>query len=297
MAIEASRRKGPGLSFRAWVIAKSFDKTGLGMVSAAALRAYAVDVLGMNPRTWQRWVKQALHNGYFVKLDKGTTRRRDTWYQLPAAGHISHAMGLQHVGRRVTVSAADIIAVTWKSHVQASLEHGKQISREKIQKTYNIPLRTQTYRAAQMGEGYKRTRNYSKSDYSADKIHVVRELSNHKAPFVSRGVIYWRLPDYREAASVLHTNKGRSRKINTFLRAGAENPKGLSNMRQALAADFRRGDVVRMFNLTEAQRKQSERRISRKDSRVSELYQFSHETRTRRGKPGTSRIWQHVPMG
>lgn len=101
------------------------------------------------------------------------------------------------------------------------------------------------------------------------------------------GFIAWRLPDTRQAASAERIGQGRGRKINKTIRGYS---KGLSNMRRALAKDSKPGDFVRLFNVTEAQRKQAERRVNRQDLRINEIYQ-----RAETAKSGAV-IWQHFPM-
>lgn len=287
MAIQAARRNsGAGNSWRLWVIGKALDVHGLGRVRRRDLRAYVLQ-LGASPRQWQRWIKAAREHGFISDVQKG----RVWWVILPSAGRIALEMGLQSIGpRKVTIKAAELIGSGWRARVESTLEHGKQISREQIQKAYNIPVRTQVYRAGQLGDEYKRTRNYSKSAMKADKLDGIKEYSSHKAPFVSgNGFIYWRLPDARHSDNVLHSAQGRARKVNLFIRQHAENQKGLSYMRRALTSDFQRGEWIRLFNLTEAQRKQSERRIAKQDRRIMELYQRAGEAISSAG------IWAHCP--
>jgi hypothetical protein len=284
MGIEATRRNGAGNAWRLWVIGKALDTQGLGKVRRKELRAYLLQI-GASPRQWQRWINQARADGFISDVQD---RAGVWWVILPSAGKIAALMGCESAGRKVTIEAAQLIGKGWKARVYTAWEDGKQISRERIQKTVNIPVRTQVYRASQMGEEYKRTRNYSRSALTADKLQIVKELSSYKAPFVSRGVIYWRLPDMRQSANVLVSVRGRARKINKFIRSQAD-PKGLSNMRRAFTAR-KPGEWVRLFNHGEAQLNQSVRRIAKSDRRVSELYQRDHETK--RGAV----VWQHCPM-
>ncbi len=285
MGIEATRRhSGMGNAWRLWVIGKAYDARGLGMVRRKELRAFALS-LGLKPRTWQRWIIEARAQGFITDIQKG----REWWIILPGASKIAALMGCEFVGRKVTVHASDLIGNGWKARVFTTWESGKQISRERIQKTINVPVRTQTYRAGQMGIEYQRTRNYSKSELSADKIQIIKELSKHKAPFISRGVIYWRLPDFRQSDNVLYSAKGRARKVNLSIRQQAKNQEGLSNVRRALTADSSR-DWVRLFNQTEAQRKQSEKRLAKQDRRVTDLYQYHHASQ------GGAHVWTHCPQ-
>jgi hypothetical protein len=125
----------------------------------------------------------------------------------------------------------------------------------------------------------------------ADKFQIVQEYSKHKAPFIAgNGFIYWRLPDARRSADVLHMAKGRARKVNTFIRNNAGNHEGLSYMRQALTKDSQLIEWIRLFNLTEAQRRQSERRIAKQGRQIYDLYQRAGEAGSGAG------IWTHCPQ-
>ena len=283
LGIEAARRSsGIGGAWRVWVLAKALDVIGLGMVRRDDLRAFAV-FLGVNVRTWQRWTNEARAAGFIMDIQKGA----EWWLLLPSAARVAMAMGLANVGtRKVTIPAGAVIGQGWKARIFTAWEHGKHISREKIQKEINIPVSTQRYRDSQVG--VKRERNYSKSNLRGDSFAGVREYTKHKAPFISgNGFIYWRLPDRRFTKHAQPARKGRARKVNQTIRNA--NQKGLSIMRRALSDGTTRGQWVRLFNLTEAQRRQSERKINRHNIRVIELYQRDHET------PRGAVVWEHCP--
>lgn len=295
MGIEAARRAhndtaGIGGAFRLWVLAKALDVRGLGMIRRRDLRAYVLS-LGATPRMWQRWINQARAHGFIVDIQKG----RDWWLILPRAGKVVLEAGwAANLGRKITIPAGDLIGPGWKARIFAAWEDSKQISRETIQKKFNIPLRTQTYRAGQLGEGYTRRRNYSKSAMKAGKLWALAcEHSNRKAPFLSvNGFIYWRLPDMRFFVHVLRRSKGRARKENKFIRSNIdiENLKGLSYVRRALADDFQPGEWIRLFNASHDQLRQTMRKIETQGQEIKDLYLYAYESGTGAG------IWKHKPL-
>lgn len=299
MGIEAARRAydedtaGTGGAFRLWVLAKALDVQGLGMVRRRDLREYVLS-LGATPQMWQRWIIQARAHGFIVDIQKGRGKRRDWWLILPRAGKVALQAGwAANLGKRVTIPAGDLIGPGWKARIFAAWEDSKQISRETIQKKFNVPVRTQTYRAAQLGDEYTTRSNYSKSDMKAGKLWALTcEHSNRKAAFLSvTGFVYWRLPDMRFFSHVLRKSKGRARKENKFIRSNTENLKGLSYVRQALTEDFRPGEWVRLFNASQDQLEQAMSRIETQDKRIDDLYLYSHESGTGAG------IWKHKPVG
>lgn len=283
MAIHAARRNsGVGGGFRVWTFGKALDAAGLGKVKRDDLRAF-VTGLGVDPRNLRRWMNEARRRELITDVqDKAGA----WWVILHSPARVASAWGLEQVGSRVTMAAADLIGAGWKARVYVSWEHGKQITREQIQKAVNVPVSTQRYRDVQAG--IKRQRNYAKSSWRADKFAgVIEHAPQYKAPFVMRdGFIAWRLPDMRTAKHIERISKGRSRKINLVLRS--DSGKGLSKVRRAFT-DGKRGGYVRLFNLTESQRNQAARQIAKHDRRVNDLYQKASEA-----KSGAT-IWMHYP--
>lgn len=283
IAIQAARRSSHcGGGFRLWTLAKALDVIGLGMIRRQDLRA-ALIAMGESPRNWQRWLIEARNHDMISDIQKAG----EWWLILNSPARVALAMGLDSVGSKARINAADLFGKGWRARVYSAWEHGKQITREQIQKAVNVPVSTQRYRDHQAG--ILRTRNYSKSAISADHLTGIKELTKHKAPFVMRdGFIAWRLPDMRESKHIERISKGRSRKINFSIRSHSQ--KGLSKMRRALT-DGNRREFIRLFNQTEAQRRQAERKASKLDKRINELYQRAETAKT------GAVIWQHCPMG
>ncbi|MDX8400539.1 MAG: hypothetical protein R8K20_09885, partial [Gallionellaceae bacterium] len=85
MGIDAARRcSGVGGAWRLYVLAKALDRQGLGKIPRAELRAFALD-LGLNPRTYQRWIDQAERRGVlsFYKIKSG-----EWWVNLQSPGKL-----------------------------------------------------------------------------------------------------------------------------------------------------------------------------------------------------------------
>lgn len=283
MGIQAARRASKiGGAFRAWVLGKALDAPGLGMVKRDELQAFALS-LGMNLRTWQRWVNEARDNDLLIDIQKG----EDWYFILPNPGRVALAMGLENIGnRKAIIDLSLLVSKGWKARVFSAWEDGKQIAREQIQKTVNVSVSTQRYRDDQAGT--ERQRNYAKSRMTADKLPGLKEHSNHKGLFVMRcGVIGFRVPDTRHSTVTERGTKGRARKINRFIRNSQQ--EGLSNMRQALTDEVK-PEYIRLFNLTEAQRLDTQRKISRRDLLVLDLYQQAQEARS------GAMIWTHYPI-
>ena len=107
------------------------------------------------------------------------------------------------------------------------------MARERLQKVYNVPVRTQRLRDRQAG--VKRQRHYSKSDLKADSLTITQEYSKHKGVFLAGNKqLYWRLPDSRTTDLAQYVGRGRARKAIAKLRRLQE-LNGLFRRQQALS--------------------------------------------------------------
>ncbi len=290
MGIEAARRaSGTGGGWRLYVFAKALDKTGLGSVVRDDLRAFILS-LGVNPRTCERWIAEARNAGLVTDWQK---QSGEWMLALVSAGRAGYALQcVNGIGRKVEMAARDLVRPGWRARVFSAWESGKQISREQIQKAVNVSVSTQRYRDSQAGT--KRQRNYSKSAITADNLTGIQENTNHKGTFATRdGFVAWRLPDTRTTAQAVKLGRGRARKANKIIRqlATVQLQSGLSKMRQAFSAEVEKpNDFIRLFNSTPDERKATERKLSRTDSPIREIYE-----RAREAKSG-SVIWKHCPL-
>lgn len=284
MGLQAARRYSKiGGAWRLYVLAKALDGHGreaVGSVQADDLRTYALH-LGVNPKTYRRWYKRAVNAGLLDPIQgKGGAWR----LRLPSPGKAALYMGADDIGRKIEISAADLIGNGWKARVTSGLSaRGLQISREKQQKTYNIPASTQRYRDNQAG--VERQANYAQSDYKADSLPMLQEYGHYKGLFVANNKrVYWRLPDTRTTDIVTDIGKGRGRKAKAELRNLQEQEHNGALKKQRANGDdlvVNSSEFVRLFCHTPAQRKASERKVSRRDNlSVSEIYQAAYENDT-----------------
>lgn len=290
MAIQAARRASRvGGGYRLYVLAKALDREGWGNVSRDELRDYALS-LGVSVRQFNRWMNEARN----FDLVKDWQRKTGEWMlALPSAGAAAFSMGCENVGnRKTTMQAADLIGKGWKARIWAAYEvthNGKPISRERMQKIVNVPVSTQRYRDAQAG--VVRQQNHAKLKAKADALPMLQDYGKHKGLYVRRdGQIGSRKPDSRYSNIASRGGKGRSKKANKTLHRMQQND-GLSIMRQAFSQDVTPETVsdqsvyIRLFNSTPKQRKATERKIAKLDTRAPDLYEYSHDS-----KQG-SRVW------
>lgn len=284
MGLQAARRgSGSGGAWRLYVLAKALDNHGReaqGTIDADQLRAFALH-LGVASRTYRRWYKRAVNAGLLVPVqNKGGGWR----LHLPSAGKAAYYMGADDIGRKVQISPEDLIGNGWKARVTSGLSaRGLQISREKQQKTYNIPASTQRYRDNQAG--VERQANYAQSDYKADSLPMLQEYGHYKGLFVANNKrVYWRLPDTRTTDIATDAGKGRGRKAKAELRNLQEQEHNGALKKQRANGDdlvVNPSEFVRLFCHTPAQRKASERKVSRQDNlSVTEIYQAVYENET-----------------
>ena len=298
MGVDAARRFSKnGGGWRLYVLAKKLDVKGLGMVKRDELEAFAL-ALGVNVRTFQRWMKQARNNDLFID----TQSQSGEWLlRLPSAGRAAAALGIDRLSRKVTMRAVDLIGKGWKARVWGAYEatfNGKPISREKMQKVINVPVSTQRYRDA--AAKVDRVRNYCKSAYHGSMLAGLKEHSNHKGLFLSKnGFIYWRLPNSYQVDFAMRGGRGRAKKANKIIKSMQSN-NGLFLMQQALSFEVATKDnYVRLF-YTAQQAKPAMKKINKVDESkpagmqarpaAQEFYE-----QAARAKTGAV-IWTHCPI-
>ena len=163
MGIAAARRYSKlGGGWRLYVLAKALDPQGLGKIARDDLRDYAL-FLGVNVRTFERWIIQARNAGLFYTDVQNSSGQ---WMIVMAnAGIAAAELKCESVGRKVTLPAAALIGNGWKARVWAAYEithNGQPIARATMQKIVNVAVSTQRYRDAQAK--VNRVRNFAKSD-------------------------------------------------------------------------------------------------------------------------------------
>jgi hypothetical protein len=283
MGLQAARRfAGSGGAWRLYTLAKALDGHGreaAGEIEADKLRAYALD-LGAHPHTYRNWYKSAVKIGLLDPVQK----KSGAWRLiLPSAGKAAYYMGTDDIGRKANMSAADLIGNGWKSRVNTVLAaRGLQISRERNQKVFNVAASTQRYRDNQAG--VNRQANYAQSDYKADSLPMLKEFGQYKGLFVaSNKRVYWRLPDTRTTDIVKDAGKGRGRKAKAELRNLQDQEHNSAFKMQRANGDdpgVDSSEFVRLFCNTQAQRKASEKKVSRQDNfTVTEIYQAAYENK------------------
>lgn len=291
MAIQAARRASRvGGGYRLYVLAKSLDRQGLGNVSRDELRRYALS-LGVSPRQWSRWIEEARKND----LVKDWQRQEGEWMlALPNAGRAAYSMGCESVGsRKATMRARDLIGPGWKARIWAAYEvthNGRPISRERMQKTVNVPVSTQRYRDAQAG--VTRQQNHAKLKDKADALPMYQDFGKHKGLYIRKdGYIGSRKPDSRQWEFASRAGKGRTRKANATLHR-MQRLDGLSLMRQAFSEEVtpetatNQSVFVRLFHSTPKRAEAIDRKLDRSDKRRDfDLFVYSHST------PTGSTVW------
>ena len=220
MGIAAARRFSKiGGGWRLYVLAKALDPQGLGKIARDDLRDYAL-FLGVNVRTFERWIKQARNAGLFYTDVQNSSGQ---WMIVMANAVIAAAeLNCETIGRKVTLPAAALIGNGWKARAWAAYEithNGQPIARETMQKIVNVAVSTQRYRDVQAK--VNRVRNFAKSDIQlkGNQLPGLKETSGRKNIFIDKdGFINWRLPNSYIFTKALRGGKGRGRKANKIIR-------------------------------------------------------------------------------
>ena len=292
MGIAAARRYSKlGGGWRLYVLAKALDPQGLGKIARDDLRDYAL-FLGVNVRTFERWIIQARNAGFFIDVQSSG----GAWMlRMVNAGQAAAELKCETVGRKVTLPAAALIGNGWKARVWAAYEithNGQPIARETMQKIVNVAVSTQRYRDAQAK--VNRVRNFAKSDIQlrGNQLPGLKETSGRKNIFIDKdGFINWRLPNSYIFTKALRGGKGRGRKANKIIR-NIQSTNGLLLLQQALSLeDEYNKDIVKLFNQNPQQAQRAMKKLAKIDNRkVKDIYERSHKSHN------GAVIWTHCPV-
>ena len=293
MGIAAARRYSKiGGGWRLYVLAKALDPQGLGKIAREDLRDYAL-FLGVNVRTFERWIKQARNAGLFYTDVQNSSGQ---WMIVMAnAGIAAAELNCETIGRKVTLPAAALIGNGWKARAWAAYEithNGQPIARETMQKIVNVAVSTQRYRDVQAK--VNRVRNFAKSDMQlkGNQLPGLKETSGRKNIFIDKdGFINWRLPNSYIFTKALRGGKGRGRKANKIIR-NIQSTNGLLLLQQALSLEEEYNkDIVRLFNQNPQQAKRAMKKLAKIDNRkVKDIYERSHKSHN------GAVIWTHCPV-
>ena len=293
MGIAAARRYSKlGGGWRLYVLAKALDPQGLGMIARDDLRDYAL-FLGVNVRTFERWIIQARNAGLFYTDVQNSSGQ---WMIVMAnAGIAAAELKCESVGRKVTLPAAALIGNGWKARVWAAYEithNGQPIARETMQKIVNVAVSTQRYRDVQAK--VNRVRNFAKSDIQlkGNQLPGLKETSGRKNIFIDKdGFINWRLPNSYIFTTALRGGKGRGRIANKIIR-NIQTTNGLLQVQQALSLENEyNSEIVKLFNQNPQQAKSAMKKLAKIDNRkVKDIYERDHTARN------GAVIWKHLPV-
>ena len=293
VGIAAARRFSKlGGGWRLYVMGKALDPQGLGMIARDDLQAYAT-FLGVEVRTYQRWMNQARNAGLFIDVQSSG----GAWMlRMVNAGIAAAELNCETVGRKVTLPAAALIGNGWKARVWAAYEithNGQPIARETMQKIVNVAVSTQRYRDAQAKT--KRIKNFATSDIKVNygQLRGMKDTSGRKNIFIDKdGNLSWRLPNSYQYMKALRGGKGRGRKANKTIR-NIQSVDSLLLLQQALRQEEEyNGDIVKLFNQNPQQAKRAMKKLAKIDNRkVKDIYERSHTVR----KSGAV-MWKHCPV-
>jgi len=293
MGVDAARRlSGVGGAWRLYILAKELDQDGVGRVTLADLRGFALH-LGLNPRTYQRWINQAERRGVLSYFQKESG---EWWVNLQSPAKLCHVLGWDAIGKKMQVDPALLIGPGWKANIWASVSagmDGRQISRERLQKVYNVPARTQTHRDNQAD--VNRQSNYADTGIEVSAGDVKAWQQNNpqwKGLFrASNGHLYRRLPDTRATNKVILIGTGRGRKALSELRH-LQDITACYKRDQALANGIEDSEYIRLFNRNPKQLKTSKRKLERqKKPRVVDVFQHVYDN-----KDSGAGIWDTINL-
>ena len=213
----AIRHNRPVGAFKLWFIAKGFDN-GSGFIPAKDFRHY-VNSLGVNDKTYYRWLDQAIELGLIDRVkDNKQVYRLTAWERGKAIAGINGDLL-----RAVNIPLKQFVAKGWLSILWAGfLKHfeGKPISRATLERLTGVPARTQlSYETKAQVRAKANYATYGLAPETIERALEFMPIVYRPGHYVTQGGEYRRrLPDTRIAPNeVSLANVGRLKRINQAL--------------------------------------------------------------------------------
>jgi hypothetical protein len=197
--------------FRLWFLGKDFDPGGSGMLPSKKFRKHLAR-LGVTRPTFYRWLDEAKSLGLIVQLGP--------YYRIAAWGKGAQAAGLARLKKTVYVPRKEFVNKGWLAVVWDAfrLLFGNTISRATLEQETGVPARTQRHYESQTGG--KVYQNYADmGDPKKDPKNAVAVDEKKGVYGRKNGHVGKRLPNTYMPEGVLLAAKGRTNKVNRYLRS------------------------------------------------------------------------------
>lgn len=216
-------------AWRAWELARHYDKAGSGVVEHADLLRFYTLNLNLSLTTGRKFIKCAVNAGYFQPI---TRKSGVKIYKLLGAVGVANSLGLTRVDNfKVTVQIDKLIGKGWQSELWAAFtanQEGRPRSRETLEKITHIPRVSQ--RAHERKANIEATPAYIHDEREKPEqyLHYLKfDHPDYPKPHaflrydmaLARNIIVYRAPDIRKAPARFTRNRGRSKSVNQQLNA------------------------------------------------------------------------------
>ena len=206
----AIRSNRPAGAFRLWYIAKGYNQGNSGFIPANILKGYVLS-LGVNLKTYYRWLKQANTLGLITRVN--------SYYKLISWQDGAKIAGINNrIQRGVYVPLERFVTKGWLAWVWAGyiLHFDAPTSRTTLEKLSGVPSRTQILYEHQAG--VINQANYTNYGKPIDNPERAIDVIDRPGVYCMFGEIRERLPNSRHAPEgVSLANKGRLKMINREL--------------------------------------------------------------------------------
>jgi len=215
----AAKRNRAGGSFRLWVVARHLDQPeGSGKVRIKDLKEY-LEIMGVNPRTYRRWIHNAVAIGIFEQDLSGRFYR----YKSPARTAI--ILGAKTIVTPVVIQdpvrlfEAGWIGVVWAGFLE-SLNRDRPVSRAVLEKMSGVPETTQRYYERIAGDMIKVFPSFNvigpirekDPEKRGEQVQHLRRSQEDDSYRIMGNMLVQQLPNVYTASGINRSNPGRSRK-------------------------------------------------------------------------------------
>lgn len=215
--------------WRAWELARYFDKQGSGVIEHNDFLRFLTLNLNLSLSTGRQFITRAVNAGYFVPITRKSGMKI---YRLLSAAKVAHALGLTQLENyKITVRVENLIGKGWQSELWAAFiatQEERPCTRKTLEKITGIPRQSQRAHERRMHitstptyihdersnpEQYLHYLKFDHPDYPKPHAFLRHETA------LQRNIIVWRGPDKRTTPARFTSHRGSSKRVNKELAA------------------------------------------------------------------------------
>lgn len=226
----AALDKHRAYAWRAWELARYYDKDGSGYVSHAGLLSHFALRYNLSLSTGRKLITCAVKAGYFLPFVKRLNNEKG--YKLLGVARVAMLLEITHLeSHKVAVNPEKLLGKGWQSELWAAFtanQENRPRTRKTLEKITHIPRQSQRQHERKTGVTTTPTYIHDHRENPKQYLHYLRfDHPDYPKPHaflrhdvtLQREIIVYRGPDKRQTPARYERRRGRTRSVNRQLDA------------------------------------------------------------------------------